>query len=77
MRLIVLAVTAIALAGCAVPTIDTAFDGSKARKYKRTGTNFPAKTDLPRDWKETDLKYMDKEASEELVRRQRAMMGGG
>ena len=76
-RLLVAATVALLLAGCALPLISTDFDAGKARKYKRTGTNFSATTDLPRDWKETDLKYMDKEAGEEMVRRQRALGGGG
>jgi hypothetical protein len=71
------AASLLALAGCALPLISTEYDPGKAHKYKRTGTNFPATTDLPRDWKETDLKYMDKDASEDLVRRQRALGGGG
>jgi hypothetical protein len=78
MRLILVATScALALAGCAVPTISTDFDPGTLRKVKRTGTNFAGTTDLPRKWGDTELKYMGQEETENLVRRQRAQGGGG
>jgi hypothetical protein len=75
-RLIALA-AALALTGCALPLISTDLDKTANVKHSRTGTHFSAKTALPRDWKETDLKYMGREETEDLVRRQKAMFGGG
>jgi hypothetical protein len=76
-RLFIVAGCALALAGCAVPTISTDFDPSTTRKVKRTGTNFAGTTDLPRKWGDNELKYMGQEETENLVRRQRAQGGGG
>jgi hypothetical protein len=76
-RALILAAAALAAAGCALPTISTELTPTATRKFARTGTHFPAKNELPRDWKETDLKYMGREETEDLVRRQKALYGGG
>jgi hypothetical protein len=73
---LLIALSLLTLAGCGLPVISTDFDPGTTRKVKRTGTNFAGKTDLPRSYSDTELKYMGREETENLLRRQGALKGG-
>ena len=74
MRLVVLAACSVVLAGCAIPVISTDLDPSASkRKYYRTGSHVAGNNDLPRSWRDTDLKYTDKDWLDLLISRQRQL----
>ena len=73
-KLAVLAACSVLLAGCAIPVISTDLDPSPSkRKYYRTGSHVGGSSDLPRSWRDTELKYTDKDWLDLLISRQRQL----
>ena len=71
---LVLAAFGFLLAGCAIPVISTDLDPtSSKRKYHRTGSHVAGTSDLPRSWRDTELKYTDKDWLDLLISRQRQL----
>ena len=70
-RTLALAIAAVLLGGCAIPTISTDFDPNYVRRNARTGTMFRATSDLPRSWQDTNLRYADRQWLEDLIAEQR------
>jgi hypothetical protein len=78
-RLLVGFACALVLSGCGItlPTISTDFDPNYARRHARTGTLFRASNDLPRSWRDTNLRYADRQWLEDLIDEQRQLVPAG
>ena len=78
MKRFALVACCLALAGCAnFPTISTDFDPNLSRRHAKTGTLFRSTSDLPRSWRDTNLRYADRQWLEDLIDEQRQLVPGG
>jgi hypothetical protein len=73
-RLATLSVCALLLSGCAIPTISTDFDPEARRMMARTGSRISGTSDLPRSWRDTNLRYADRQWLEDLIDEQRQLV---
>jgi len=73
-NIVIAALGAAVLGGCALPTISTDFDPNFSRRHAKTGTLFRSTSDLPRSWQDTNLRYADRQWLEDIIDEQRQLV---
>ena len=76
MKTLALAMAAVLLGGCALPTISTDFDPNHRRMSARTGSRIAGTSDLPRSWMAIpqNVRYADRQWLEDLIDEQRQLV---
>jgi hypothetical protein len=76
MKTLAIAIGAVLLGGCAIPTISTDFDPNYRRMHARTGTRIAGTNDLPRSWLDVpqNVRYADRQWLEDIIAEQRQLV---